>query len=275
VFGAALGEAQGDLAAAGLVEDYHERQSAIAAQLQAIADGRAPQAELNWLTDIVARLRGLPANTIDALRLLAAHPHAAIALLVNAAEADRAAIWALQDELPLLWLGLPLEGWNRAMTAIGANMFTSLQPVFGNDKAAAMALDSVNQATQQLSALEPALAEAVVDAARRKRTLATLPSLNTLVSEYIKAQVDRHRDDHNDLAKALSARTIAVPQEILTKTHGVFAGLFAPVLLAASAMGKLRISKEEALLIRRVLREDPAYVSAAWIHMIDFYGAGK
>gem|GEM_PF-1573520 len=273
--GAAPGEAQGDLAAAGLVEDYQVRQSAIAAQLQAIADGQAPQADLNWLTEVVAHLRGLPANTIDALRLLPAHPQAAIAFLVKAAEADRAAIWALQDELPLLWLGLPLEGWNRAMTAIGANMFNSLQPVFGNDKAVAMALDSVNQATEQLSVLESALAEAVADAARRKRTRATLPSLNTLVSEYIKAQVDRHRDDHNDLAKALSARTIAVPQEILTKTHEVFAGLFAPVLLAASAMGKLRISNEEALLTRRVLREDPAYVSAAWIHMIDFYGAGK
>jgi hypothetical protein len=100
-----------------------------------------------------------------------------------------------------------------------------------------------------------------------------VPSLNTLVSEYIKAQLDRQRDDHNELAKTLLARRIAVPQEILTKTHGAFAGLFAPVLLAASARGKLRISNEEALLIRRVLREDPAYVSAAWMHMIDFYGA--
>ena len=271
--GAASSEAPGPLAAAGLIEDYHERQLAIAAQLQALADGHAPQADLNWLTDIVTHLRGLPANTIDALRLLSAHPHAAIVLLVRAAEADRASIWALQDELPLLWLGLPLNGWNRAITAIGANMFTSLQPVFGNDKAAALALDSVNQATEQLSLLEPAMGEAVADATRRKHMLATRPSLNTLVSEYIKAQLDRHRDDHNDLANALSARRISVPQEILTKTHVVYAGLFAPVLLAASALGKVRISNEEALLIRRVLREDPAYVTAAWIHMIDFYGA--
>lgn len=273
ISGATPGEAPGPLAAAGLIEEYHERQSAIAAQLQTLADSHASEADLRWLTNIVTHLRGLPASTIDALRLLPAHPHSAIAFLVKAADADRVAIWALQDELPLLWLGLPLEGWNTAMTVIGASMFEALQPIFGDDKAAIMALDSVNKATEQLSVLEPALAVAVADAAKRKQTLAKLPSLNTVVSEYIKAQFDRHRDDRNDIAQALLGREIALPKEILTKAHEAFAGLFAPVLLAASAMGMLRISNEEALLIRRVLREDPSYVTAAWIHMIDFYGA--
>jgi hypothetical protein len=53
----------------------------------------------------------------------------------------------------------------------------------------------------------------------------------------------------------------------------MFAGLFAPILLAASAAGKLQLGPEDSLLARRVLREDPAYVTAAWAHLLDFYGA--
>jgi len=64
---------------------------------------------------------------------------------------------------------------------------------------------------------------------------------------------------------------LRIPTEIETKSHTEFAGLFAPILLAASVREKLDLDSELALIARRTLREDPAYVSGAWPHLVKFY----
>jgi hypothetical protein len=70
----------------------------------------------------------------------------------------------------------------------------------------------------------------------------------------------------------LASVGLKLPPEIGTKSHTDFAGLFSPVLLAASAREKLVLDREQALIARRTLREDPTYASGAWPHLLKFYG---
>src|SRR5690606_28667761 len=97
---------------------------------------------------------------------------------------------------------------------------------------------------------------------QRAQLVASLPPLNVLTSSYIATQADSPREDRNELAVRLQAYGLPLPAEVASKSHTMFAGLFAPILLAASAAGKLQLGAEDSLLVRRVLREDPAYVTA-------------
>ena len=99
------------------------------------------------------------------------------------------------------------------------------------------------------------------------------PRSEDLTSGYITGQYHRGGEAPNDVAARLASVGLKLPAEIETKSHTDFAGLFAPVLLAASAREKLVLDRDLALLVRRALREDPVYVSAAWCHLLKFYGS--
>lgn len=93
-----------------------------------------------------------------------------------------------------------------------------------------------------------------------------------MTSSYIRDQYQRGGDAPNEFGTHLALLGLKVPPEIEMKSHTDFAGLFAPVLLAASACGKLVLDREQALIARRTLREEPTYVSGAWPHLLKFYG---
>jgi hypothetical protein len=100
-----------------------------------------------------------------------------------------------------------------------------------------------------------------------------IPSLRDLTIGYVRDQHHRGGDAPNDLATRLASVGLKLPPEIETKSHADFAGLFAPVLLAASARERLALEHDQELLARRTLREDPVYVSAAWRQLLTFYGS--
>ena len=122
-----------------------------------------------------------------------------------------------------------------------------------------------------LTALEPAVETIFGMAGLPIRQTTDFPSLRDLTSSYIRDQHQRGGDAPNDFAARLASIGLKLPPEIETKSHTDFAGLFAPVLLAASAREKLDLDRELALIARRTLREDPAYASGAWPHLVKFY----
>lgn len=122
-----------------------------------------------------------------------------------------------------------------------------------------------------LNALEPALATIFFTAGLAIGQTIDFPSLRDLTSSYIRDQRLRGGDALNDLAACLASVGLKLPPEIETKSHTDFAGLFAPVLLAASAREKLVLDRKLALIARRALREDPMYVSGSWSHLVKFY----
>ncbi|MCK1472841.1 STY4851/ECs_5259 family protein [Bradyrhizobium sp. CW10] len=264
----------GDLVSALIIPEHYRRQREIAKALFQLGQGEGQNGDLNWLLDAATNLNGLPASAFDALKLLPSNPQALIRLLLSARDAgERGAIWSLQNELPFLWLALPLSAWETALQSDYAAVVGALENVFGKEKAVSEAVARLAGIRDELIALEPAL-EMTFDLVGLPAARASaIPSLRELTSSYIAGQYHRGGETPNDLAARLTSVGLKLPAEIETKSHTDFAGLFAPVLLAASAQKKLVLERDLALLVRRALREDPVYVAAAWCHLLKFYGS--
>ncbi|WP_287313581.1 STY4851/ECs_5259 family protein [Mesorhizobium sp.] len=264
----------GSLVSALAMPDYEERQRTIVEALARLGRGEGSTDDFKWLRDAATNLNGLPASAFDALKLLPSSAETLIHLLLGAREAgERSSIWSLQNELPFLWLALPLLAWRSTMERDCLAVATALEVALGKRKAMDEAVAWLRRVCDELIAMEPAL-EAILHMAGLPVEQATdIPSLRDLTSGYIRGQHQRGGDSPNDLAARLASAGLTIPPEIETKSHANFAGLFAPVLLAASARGRLVLEHDQELLSRRTLREDPVYVSAAWRHLMKFYGS--
>jgi hypothetical protein len=262
------------LVSALAIQDYEGRQHAIVEALTRLGAGECLADEFKWLRDAATNLNGLPASAFDALRLLPSSAETLIHLLLSARDAgERSAIWSLQNELPFLWLALPLRAWWAAMERNCTDLAKALEGALGEERARNEAVACLQGVCGDLTALEPAL-ETIFDmAGLASAEAAAIPSLRDLTSGYIRDQHHRGGDAPNDLAAYLTSIGMRIPPEIASKSHVDFAGLFAPILLAGSARGKLMLKRELALMARRTLREDPIYVSAAWHHLVKFYGS--
>jgi hypothetical protein len=263
----------GVLISALAIPDFEERQTAIREALIRVGRNAAGTDDLKWLLDAATNLNGLPASAFDALKLLPSCPEALIHLLLNARDAgERGMIWALQNELSFLWLALPLKVWRSAIGRQWDSITNALESALGKERAINDALTWLRGLCGDLTALEPAL-DAVFGMAGIPIAQATdMPSLRDLTSGYVQEQHQRGGEPLNDLAERLASAGLRLPDEIETKSHANFAGLFAPVLLAGSACEKLVLDRELALIARRTLREDAKYISGAWRHLVKFYG---
>lgn len=260
----------GSLVSAATVRDFNSRQMAISSALSDLAVAESLDGSESWLLDVIANLNGLPASALDALKLLPSRPAALIRILLNARSAsERAAVWALQNELPFLWLALPLQSWQMAVEKHVANIVRLFEPIHGASKATETALKNLRDAQNELNGLDTALAHPL-RLAGVPMEQAIGPSLAELVNGHIRGQHQRDSATPNDIAEQISAKGIAIPQDILSKSHQDFAGLFAPLLLAASAQEKLVMTRDQSLLVRRTVREDPFYVAGAYGHLLSF-----
>ena len=265
----------GGLVSALAIPDYKNRQRALVEEMSRLGSGEAGADDLKWLRDAATNLNGLPASAFDALKLLPSSAETLIHLLLNARDAEeRSAIWALQNELPFLWLALPLRAWRSVMKRSCTALADALENAFGEKKAVEEAVAWLCGACRDITALEPALETIFGMAGLPIRQATDRPSLRDLTSGYIRDQHQRGGDAPNNLAERLTLIGLKLPPEIQTKSHADFAGLFAPVLLAASAREKLVLDPELALIARRTLREDPVYASGSWPQLVKFYGRG-
>ncbi|MFJ5486144.1 STY4851/ECs_5259 family protein [Hansschlegelia beijingensis] len=257
----------GDLQAALLQKDFEARQTAILACLKKIGRDPADGASLRLLLDMAIRLNGLPPSALDALKLAPRAPAALIQILLNAGDAsDRGAIWSLQNELPFLWLALPLRAWRHAIAAAAEFQFKTYEEFFGPQKAQFEADAFIYGLRDELLVLEPAL-QTVFEILGVTGT-ADQPTLAQLTAAYVTSQHDQPDEPINDLARELTAAGVPIPSEIIGKSHSQLAGLFAPVLLAASTCGLCKLQGEHALLVRRTLRADPGFVTGAWSRLV-------
>lgn len=261
----------GCLVAAVSVSDFNLRQIAIKSALSDFASGETGDGSSIWLLDLIANLNGLPASALDALKMLPSYPVALVRLLLGARDGgERAAVWSLQNGLPFLWLALPLRSWREAITKEFTSLARALEPVFGPSKANDEALRALLRISDELLLLDASLA-GPLRAAGVPMNQSSVPTLAQLVNAHITSQPQQDTELRNDIGEQLANAGISIHHDISSKSHQDFAGLFAPLLLAASAREKLSMTTEQALLVRRTLREDPAYVANAFLHLLSYY----
>jgi hypothetical protein len=98
--------------------------------------------------------------------------------------------------------------------------------------------------------------------------------LKLLAGQYVCRMADR--PDVADLRlpalpRALAAAKLNIPPLLTQFSLEDWGGLCAPAVLAASALGRLTITPDLALSLRRVMREAPDYVSQAYAAFFDYY----
>ncbi len=264
-------EFSGPLISALAVSDAELRKERVTAALETLVSPDSNAGDFNWLVAAACHLNGLPANAFDALKLLPSVPAVLIRLLLKSGGERRPIIWALQNALPFLWLSLPVTAWDTALRAEFENLVQVLNPLFGAEKATATALGKLQTLSDELIAFEPAIETIFAMAGLPPHASAPLSPLNALAGAYVRGRYERETEGMNDLAARLQNEGVALPPEICAMDHTSHAGLFAPLILAAAARCRMRLSTDIALLARRTMHEDPIYVSQAYRHLLRLY----
>lgn len=261
----------------------HDRASRIAAIdhcLHAIGSAQAADDDLTWLLDLVASLNGLPPTALDVLQRLDAVPSALIQLLMSSRDdVERRLIWELQRELPFLWLGLPADDWCLAVQSHYSSLSRKLDMMPDQIRNEIISGEAKRKAGLLID-LERGLAPVLLQAGFPVKAPEQVP-LRESMDAYVRR--DRGSDDNpgrgiapgSGLSSKLMGAGMKLPEEVFRLDHESFDGLLAPALLAAGSVRQFAIDKELELLIRRVCREDPGYVSDAFPHFLKFYRAMK
>ncbi|EGF91080.1 hypothetical protein ABI_24930 [Asticcacaulis biprosthecium C19] len=262
--------------------DFKQRQGDITKVLSELATTSARPEDVSYLVKHVATLNGVPASAFDALARLAEVPVALARVLLNATdEASRQAVFSLQNELPFLWLALPISAWGEAFGAEWAGLESALASVESAARSVLIMKCLAGKAAD-MSTLDSALAAVFARVGFASPAVSEEPSLQDIAQAYVRGRSDGESADSNlttvpDLSGKLSANGFDLPPDISRLSFKDWGGLLAPAFLALSALEKLPLDTETKSLVRRVMREDQnaksPYVSPAFPHFLRFYGA--
>ncbi|WP_210335627.1 STY4851/ECs_5259 family protein [Ensifer sp. ENS11] len=256
--------------------DTKSRTTAFTEALAEFEAGTLAAEDVKYLLDLASNLNGLPAAAFDVLKVMARRPQSLLRLLFKAKDdAQRQAIWGLQDQLPFLWLALPSKAWRDTLVSERdeferALSFVSLPP----EKLVELLAGHFQSLRIALLSIEPALT-AVLDATRAQLQ----PALDIVLMEYVR---DQHLYDdeaadrkvgRNPVLELLSQSSIRLPVEFDNHSVAEFEGIAVPAFLAAAATGKIASSSLSDIVVRRTLREHGRYISFAYPHLLRFYEA--
>lgn len=269
-----LPPAAGHLRTALTESQFDRRQEALRAVMRGFASPAADFADLEYFNVHIATLKGVPATAFDALKLLGQVPEALTRVLVHSRDSVGAeAVWRLQNELPFLWLALPVEAWRSAFHAEAGRWLDDLSAVEPVMRLT-LVKDQMRGAADRVVACDPALSATLNHISIPFTPVPAPLDIRTLASGYI-ARFSEHPDPAElrltALPKALAEAGLGIPKDLERFSLEDWGGLCAPGVLAASALGKLRITPAQALLLRRVLRDAPDYVSQAYTAFFNLY----
>ncbi|ESQ74518.1 STY4851/ECs_5259 family protein [Asticcacaulis sp. AC402] len=262
--------------------DFKKRQGDITNVLSEMGSPAARPEDISYLVKHVVTLNGVPASAFDALARLAEVPVALVRVLLNTTdEASRQAVFALQNELPFLWLALPISAWRAAFGAEWAGLEAAFAHVETAERSN-LIMSCLAGKAADLSTLDGSLAAVFARVGFNGPALSTEPSLQDIAQAYVRGQsegesAETHLMALPDLSGKLAAKGFGLPSDISQLSFKDWGGLLAPAFLALSALEKLPLDTEAKSLVRRVMREDQnaksPYVSPAFPHFLRFYGA--
>ena len=96
------------------LRDWNSRIRAINAAMDAMLeaeDVHRVEEEWDFLTDVLLRAEGLPATSLNLLKVLVEKPNLLVQCMFRLDSAPRQLLWRLEDELPFSWLLIQREVW--------------------------------------------------------------------------------------------------------------------------------------------------------------------
>lgn len=262
------------------IASMSERQSEISIAVGELETANADGNDLQYLISLVAGLNGLPATAFDVLKEISRRPRALIRLLISAGnDASRHSVWALQEQLPFLWLCFGATDW-RDMLRLEWEILERSLAMLEPSSRSTLILEHFNQVREKLTTIEPALD--VLFAAAGFPAVFAGTSLDTIVQAFIREQRMRDDDDigsakpaRNVILEQLERAGVLLPAEFLRFSVAEFEGIAAPAALAATARGLFKPDAATEIALRKSLRENPGYVSSAYPHFLNYYGVSR
>lgn len=250
------------------------RVTKMATVLTLFEKGTLPIDDVRFLHALACGLNGLPATVFDILKEIARRPRALLRLLTSAGnDVERQAVWSLQEKLPFIWLTLPTKDWQAILAAEFEGLLTALVSLPESTRNE-LIVGHFKNLREKLVSLEPAL-DLRFD--QLGVGSVTFPTLHRALEGYIKDQ--RMYDDDNPQSPSqrnlvlehLIEAAIKLPPEFDRFSVNDFEGMAVPAALAAVAAGRLTLTSECELVLRKTLREHGRYVSSAYPHLLRFY----
>lgn len=252
------------------------RMAKIETVLTSFEDGKLSAPDVRFLHTLVCGLNGLPATVFDILKEIARRPRALIRLLTSTGnDVERQAVWSLQEKLPFIWLTLPTEDWRAVLASEFDSLLVALASIAESTRNE-LIVGHFRNLREKLVSLEPAL-DLRFD--QLGVGSVTFPSLHRALEGYVKDQ--RMYDDdsphkssqRNLVLEHLMEAAIKLPAEFDRFSVEDFEGMAVPAALAAVAAGRLTLTSQCELVLRRTLREHGRYISSAYPHLLRFYEA--
>ena len=128
------------------LRDQKSRMRAIVAAMEAMLDVKdVHRVEEEWafLTDTLLRAEGLPATSLDLLRVLVTKPNLLVRCMFRLESAPRQLLWRLEDELPFSWLMVQRDIWWAEVSAAFDRFSNQLADVPDGDRIARDHVDSI------------------------------------------------------------------------------------------------------------------------------------
>lgn len=259
------------LQAALAQKDFPSLQAELRIAVDLLSAGDLPTEDVRFLVSLVSALNGLPASAFEALKEVACHPRAMLRLLLSAAtDAERQAVWNLQEQLPFLWLTIPYSAWEAAFSA-ERDVLEAALSTMPEEMRHQLLIEHFKAIQGSILTLEPGLDRMFV---KSGFPATAMPTLDQILQSFVQEQ--RMFDDdtltslvrRDPVLEQLVSAGIRLPTEFQKFSVADFEGMVAPVALAAASRGMLDINPSSEILLRKALREHSRYVSFAYAHIV-------
>ncbi|WP_261316988.1 STY4851/ECs_5259 family protein [Rhizobium leguminosarum] len=252
-------------------KDFASLQAELRIAVDLLSAGGLPTEDVRFLVSLVSALNGLPASAFEALKAVACHPRAMLRLLLSAAtDAERQAVWNLQEQLPFLWLTIPYSAWEAAFSA-ERDVLEAALSTLPEEMRHQLLIEHFKAIQGSILTLEPGLDRMFV---KSGFPATAMPTLDQILQSFVQEQ--RMFDDdtptslvrRDPVLEQLVSAGIRLPTEFQKLSVADFEGMVAPVALAAASRGMLDINPSSEILLRKALREHSRYVSFAYAHLV-------
>ncbi|WIY67960.1 STY4851/ECs_5259 family protein [Aquidulcibacter paucihalophilus] len=255
-----------------VVQEGADYDASLRAAFEFIEDSANDSSEgLRWLHQLVAVSSRFPATTFNVLKNLGRRSRM-LAHLIASSTTDEALerVWALEPELPFLWVLVSLEDWRQAFSSQYQRTYQGLRSIgWDESKAQATAAAQINVTIDKLISLDEDLRAPIVAAGLRQQAgESDLRSPRDLGQDRIRrlagSDHERRRSSCFMTDDVLRNELEKLPQWFIDFHEDHWEGLQAPVVAALRAADLVKLLARQRLRIREAMLEDPEHFSEAY-----------